>query len=193
MSSCNGIAVVSLVFLTASAWAGAHDYYECTRPDGSGTHFSVNKCASGEIQRKVSDEAAPPPSQSLGVTVGGTVRLESGRGGHFYSTALINGVPIRVVVDTGATLVAISPSAAQRINLDMRQGIRAKSYTANGLAPTVVVKLPSIELGGNKIYNVVGAVTSQELGPGIDALLGMSFLRHFEVNTDGMVMTLRPK
>jgi len=53
--------------------------------------------------------------------------------------------------------------------------------------------LNSVELGGNTVQGVPAVVLSQDLGPQEEALLGMSFLKHFEVNADGYVMTLRPK
>lgn len=183
--------MTGLLFLPCLSWAGSHDYYECTSPDGN-AHFSVDRCTKGEKQRRITDDQAPPASHSLGITSGATVRLESSRS-HFFAKASINGVPMRVVVDTGASTVAISPSAARRANLDMQRGVPVKSYTANGVASAQAIQLQSVELGGNTVRNITGVVMSQELGPDIDALLGMSFLKNFEINTDGMVMTLRPK
>lgn len=182
-----------LLFLAwpALAWAGAYDYYECVAADGS-VAYSVERCGKGEKQRRVADDAAPA-SRPLGAAAGGTVRLESVRGGHFYSTASINGVAVRAVVDTGASLVALSPAAARRVGIDMRRGVQGKSYTANGVAATLGVVLDAVELGGNTVRGVKGAVLSQDMGPDAEVLLGMSFLKHFEVNTDGVVMTLRPK
>jgi len=182
--------VVALLFPLLS-WAGAHDYYECVAADDMVT-YSVERCPKGERQRRLSDDTAPV-SSNLGQSLGGIVRLESGHGGHFYATANINGVPVKVVVDTGATTVAISPKAAMRIGVDTRRGRQAKSYTANGVTPVVAVVLNSVELGGNTVQGVPAVVLSQDLGPQEEALLGMSFLKHFEVNADGYVMTLRPK
>ncbi len=182
---------VLLLVLPGLSWAGAYDYYECVGPDGAAT-YSVERCAKGEKQRRVEDDAAPL-NRSLGAATGGVVRLESGPGGHFYTTAVINGVPMRVVVDTGATLVAVSPTAARRAGIDTRRGVRGTSYTANGTASVVLVVLDSVQLGGNVVRQVRADVLSQDLGPTEEVLLGMSFLKHFEVNSDGYVMTLRPK
>lgn len=173
------------------AWAGAHDYYECVGTGGA-VSYSVERCAKGEKQRRIEDDAAPT-SRSLGAVAGGMVRLESAHGGHFYSTANINGVPVKVVVDTGATTVAISPAAARRVGLDTKRGVAVKSYTANGVAAGTAVTLDTVELGGNVVRGIPCVILAQDLGPQEEALLGMSFLKHFEVNTDGVVMTLRPK
>lgn len=179
------------LLLPLSCLAGAHDYYECVAANGA-ISYSVERCAKGEQQRRVEDNTAPA-SRSLGAAIGGTVKLEGSRGGHFYTTAIINGVPVRAVIDTGASIVSISPAAATRIGVDTRRGVQAKSYTANGTASVTVVTLNSVELGGNVVRNIQGSVLSQELGPDTEVLLGMAFLKHFEVNTDGVVMTLRPK
>ncbi|MGE5467119.1 MAG: TIGR02281 family clan AA aspartic protease [Ignavibacteria bacterium] len=181
----------ALLLLPLLCWAGAYDYYECVGPGGDVSH-SVERCPKGHKQRRIEDDAAPE-TRSLGAVAGGVIRLQSGPGGHFYTTASINGTPMRVVVDTGATDVAISPSAAQRARIDTRRGIRGMSYTANGTTPVTAVLLDSVEFGGNTVRQVRAVVLSQELGPHEEVLLGMSFLRHFEVSTDGALMTLRPK
>jgi aspartyl protease family protein len=180
-----------LLFVPVLAWAGAHDYYECVGPGGD-VSYSVERCPKGQKQRRVEDDTAPV-TQNLGAASGGTMRLQSGPGGHFFATATINGMPMRAVVDTGATLVAISPSAARRAGIDARRGTQGTSYTANGKTPVTLVVLNSVELGGNTVRQVRADILSQDLGPQAEVLLGMSFLRHFEVNTDGVVMTLRPK
>lgn len=182
---------VLLMAMPALCNAGAHDYYECVAADGTAT-YSVERCAKGERQRRIADDAAPT-SRNLGAGGGGTVRLESRGGGHFFATASINGVPVRAMVDTGATTVAISPAAAQRVGVDLKRGKSATYWTANGQSAMTTVVLDVVDLGGNRVRMVPGNVTTQELGPDFDVLLGMSFLKHFEVNTDGVVMTLRPK
>jgi len=184
------LAVLAMWWPVAT-WAGAYDYYECAAADGS-VSFSVERCGKGERQRRLSDDT-PPANHALGQAVGGTVRLESGRGGHFYATAAINGVPVKVVVDTGATTVSIAPKAALRIGLDTTRARPVKSMTANGVAPARAVVLKTVELGGNSVRNVAGLVMSQDMEPDVEVLLGMSFLKHFEVHADGYVMTLRPK
>lgn len=178
------------LLLPLLCWAGPHDYFECTAADGA-TTFSVKPCARGEAQRRLAD-ATPAESRRLG-EAGGLIRLEGSRGGHFYATVRINGVPLRVLVDTGATSVAISPSGARRIGLDPRRGVPLKSHTANGTVSALGVTLDSVELRGHTVHNISGVLMPQELGGQIDVLLGMAFLKHFEVNTDGQLMTLRRK
>lgn len=174
----------------ASAHAGPYDYYECVSPEGWLSH-SVERCPRGDESRRIADNLRPV-SFKLGEGRDQLIRLASGQGGHFYATATINGVPLRVLVDTGATSVAVSPAAAARAGLDRLAFSRGLSQTANGVTPVRIVTAEEVELGGAVVRKVPVTILSKSLG-GEDALLGMSFLRHFEINMTDGIMTLRRK
>ena len=106
---------------------------------------------------------------------GGDVELTANSGGHFETAAEVNGNEIDVMVDTGATLVALTYEDAERAGLylkssDFTQGVR----TANGTAKVAPVTLASITIGDITVRNVKGAVAEQ--GKLHKTLLGMSFL-----------------
>ena len=106
---------------------------------------------------------------------GGDVELTANSGGHFETAAEVNGNEIDVMVDTGATLVALTYEDAERAGLylkssDFTQGVR----TANGSAKVAPVTLSSITIGDITVRNVKGAVA--EPGKLHKTLLGMSFL-----------------
>ena len=108
--------------------------------------------------------------------------------GHFFADGAVNGVPLRFVVDTGATLISLPRSDADRLGIDYRSGRRGSSRTANGVVPVYLVKLDSVKVGGIELHNVDGLVHD---GSGLDqALLGMSFLNRLEMQRDGATMTL---
>ncbi len=108
--------------------------------------------------------------------------------GHFYAQGMVNGVPVRFVVDTGATLVSLPRQDAERLGIDYRSGQRGNSRTANGVVPVYLVKLDSVKVGGIELHNVDALVHE---GGGLDqALLGMSFLNRLEMQRDGATMTL---
>ena len=116
------------------------------------------------------NDANPGPSNS-----GGDVELTANSGGHFETAADVNGNEIDVMVDTGATLVALTYEDAERAGLhlkssDFTQGVR----TANGTAKVAPVTLSSITIGDITVRNVKGAVAEQ--GKLHKTLLGMSFL-----------------
>jgi aspartyl protease family protein len=125
--------------------------------------------------------AAPASAERQSVTLAADPR------GHFITDGAINGVPVRFLVDTGATMVAIPAAEALRLGIDYRRGQPGLSATAGGMVPTYRVKFDSVRLGGIEIANVDGVVLEQ----GLDvALLGMSFLNRVEMKRDGHTMVL---
>jgi len=115
------------------------------------------------------------------------VVLKRGLDGHYRSEALINGEKVDVLVDTGATGVAISQSIADKLNLKSIDAIRTN--TANGDSVGYMVRLNSIKLGGVEAKNV-----SAMIAPGLegDVLLGMSFLGRMDVRLYKGQMTIKP-
>lgn len=115
-----------------------------------------------------------------------TVILKRGLDGHYRAEALINGEKVDVLVDTGATGVAISQSVADKLNLKSLSAVRTN--TANGTAVGYMVRLSSVKLGGVEANNV-----SAMIAPGLegDVLLGMSFLARMDVRLFKGEMTIR--
>ena len=118
----------------------------------------------------------------------GKVTLAADPRGHFYIDGAVNRVPVRFMVDTGATMVSLPQGDADRLGIDYRSGQRGKTRTANGLASVYLVKLDSIRIGNIELHNIDGLVVE---GRGLDqALLGMSFLNRVSMQRDGETMTL---
>lgn len=107
------------------------------------------------------------------------VILDQGQGGHYFAEGAINGQPVRFLVDTGATDVAISESAARRMGLDF--GPRVTVMTAAGPAPAWITRLDTVQVGDLRVGNVRASITP---GLGEEALLGMSFLKHFSIRQE---------
>ena len=119
-----------------------------------------------------------------------TIVLPAGSGGHFYSKALINGKPVQVLVDTGATAVGLGADEAQRLGLDYKSGTAVRMMTANGPAPGWRIKLSSLRVGDVELYDVDAVVTSSNMPM---VLLGNSFLSRFQMTrtNDQMVLVKR--
>lgn len=117
-----------------------------------------------------------------------SVTLAPDARGHFVTDGMVNGVHVRFLVDTGATMVSIPASAAARLGIDYRKGRRGISQTANGVAVVYNVMLDSVTVGDVTIMNVEGLVHE---AAGLDmALLGMSFLSRTEMSREGTNLTL---
>jgi aspartyl protease family protein len=91
------------------------------------------------------------------------------------------------MVDTGATLVAISQGEAERIGLDYRNAPRAMTQTANGAVPVHRINLNAVRVGEVEVANVDAVVIPAQM-PYI--LLGNSFLGRFQMRRDNDVMRL---
>ncbi|HVL36651.1 MAG TPA: TIGR02281 family clan AA aspartic protease [Burkholderiales bacterium] len=115
------------------------------------------------------------------------VTLAADPRGHFLADGAVNGVRVRFLVDTGATLITLPGADALRLGLDYRKGRRGVTRTASGLVPVYHLQLDRVSLGAVELLAVEAMVIEQ----GLDvALLGMSFLNRVEMQRDGDSMTL---
>lgn len=114
-----------------------------------------------------------------------SVVLKRGLDGHYRTEALINGEKVNVLVDTGATGVAISQSVADKLNLKSINAVRTN--TANGESIGYMVRLDSVKIGGVHANNVAAMIA-----PGLDGdiLLGMSFLGRMDIRLYKGEMTI---
>jgi aspartyl protease family protein len=121
------------------------------------------------------------------LAAGHRVVLEADTGGHFVSDGSINGNSTRFMVDTGATLVALSQTEADRLGIAFRDAPRGTAATANGEVPVHRVRLASVRVGSLEVP-MVDAVVLPAAMPHV--LLGNSFLGRVRMNRDGERMTL---
>jgi aspartyl protease family protein len=116
-----------------------------------------------------------------------SITLAADTRGHFVTLGAVNDQPVRFVVDTGATLVALPAADATRAGLDFRKGELALTKTAAGVVPVYKVRLDKVRLGAIELRGVDAVVIEQ----GLDiALLGMSFLSRVDMRHEGQLMTL---
>ena len=113
------------------------------------------------------------------------VVLERRRDSHFSADGMINGHPVHFLVDTGATDVAVSEDLAREIGLEF--GPRVGIMTAAGPVGGWVTRLDSVRVGAFLLNNVRATITP---GLGEQALLGMSFLRHFSIVQEGDTLVI---
>ncbi len=130
------------------------------------------------------------PSRPL-ANAAGEIELRASRNGHFHADARIEGVSTRLLVDTGASMVALSAADAERIGFDLDAlSFNQAVSTANGRAFVARVVLRDVDLGGIRASNVVATVHRDGLG---QSLLGMSFLdRLAGFERRGDILILKP-
>lgn len=124
-------------------------------------------------------DRAPPPrinsAEEPDRSSPGMVELHAGAHGHFSASARINGRPVPVLVDTGASMVALSYEDAESAGIYVRPGdFTARVRTANGIAKVAPVMLDSVSIGDITLYDVRAAVS--EPGRLGTTLLGMTFI-----------------
>ena len=130
------------------------------------------------------------PNQGRQAVVEGGVRqvvLQRNRAGHYLADGRINGRPVRFLLDTGATDVALSAELARELDLDL--GPSSLSRTANGLVETRSARLQSVDVSGIELYDIRAIVLPNMAGD--EVLLGMSFLKHLQLIQDGDQLVLR--
>lgn len=107
--------------------------------------------------------------------------------GHFIVQGRINGGTVQMLLDTGATVVALPAAEAARLGIDYKRGQIGYMNTANGVVPVYRVKLDTVRVGDIELNQIDAVVHEQGLSV---ALLGMSFLNRTAMRRDGEVMTL---
>jgi len=116
--------------------------------------------------------------------------LRASSSGHFFANAALNGVTFPAVIDTGATFVVLNGDQAERMGIDLRQSRRVTTHTANGPVPAYVITLASVQVGEIGLLDVPAMVIEGGAEKLPAVLIGMSFLKHFEMRRAGETMTL---
>lgn len=108
--------------------------------------------------------------------------------GHFTAVGTVNNAPVRFLVDTGASVVALSRSLAMQAGVRLDDGQRALIHTANGMSPAWRVTLNSVQVGDIRLHMVDAVVVEDNQLP--LSLLGMSFMNRTDMRREGDLLTL---
>lgn len=120
--------------------------------------------------------------------VAGEVVLRRANDGHFYADVSVNGTDMRMLADTGASVIALSVADAENAGIDVDQlNFDMRLSTANGMASAARVRLDEVRIG-NIVRQDVTAVVSRGLS---QSLLGMNFfssLSKFQIENDELLL-----
>ncbi len=110
--------------------------------------------------------------------------------GHFEVEARIDGRHLNFMIDTGATVIALTADDAARLGIrPARREYVAEVRTANGTVRAAPARLDRVEVGDLVVHDVAALVMPE--GALSDNLLGLSFLsrlRHFEYSDGKLVL-----
>lgn len=123
-------------------------------------------------------------------TVAGVeTRVQLARDGHFWLRGELNGHPTRFLVDTGATLTAVSAETAQAAGLEARSsGLPVRMQTANGPVAAQLTSIDELRFG-NVTARGLDAIIAPGLGP--TNVIGMNLLSRlasWRVEGDTMIL-----
>jgi aspartyl protease family protein len=137
------------------------------------------------IGKDVTRSPTPPASGF------GPVRLSGDDGGHYFANVEIDGRRIKMLVDTGATLVILTSEDAASLGINPAPSdYNAKIWTVNGDMMTAKTQLREIRVGNILVRDVAALVVPA--GKLKQSLLGMSFLsklKSFEVADRSLILT----
>lgn len=125
------------------------------------------------------------------VATGDGLIVQRSRDGHFWLRARFNGVPLLMMVDTGASNVVLSPNDAEKIGLSSNQlSFTGRADTANGSVSFARATVTSVGIGDQTFFDVPVTVNGAEMQ---GSLLGLTLLDRFaSVEFRGDTLILRP-
>lgn len=135
--------------------------------------------------------ATVPAVHAFAPGEGAPARVQKGLDGHYWADALIEGRAVRVMVDTGASVVALTRNDAARLGLKLtEEDFSGTLLTASGPVRAAPVELQAVAVAGARVERVQALVVERGLP---HSLLGMSYLGRLSAFTATPAsLTLRP-
>lgn len=155
----------------------------------AGTMVDPAKDAPAAAAVKADNAAAVPEVVDSRFSGSGEVRLGRAPDSHFYADVTIDGTTTRMMVDSGASLVALTRADAELLGIDVDAlEIGGSASTAGGTVPLRPVRLDRVEVDGLEVRGVDAAVIDADMP---FSLLGQSYLSKLGgVTVEGDTMTL---
>lgn len=177
-----GVAVGALVLAAIGAAPAAAQVYQWTDSAGV-SHYTTNPDS-------IPDEFLPdvriidasrPPGEAPAAPAGSTIPLTSGS--PIMVAALLNGVALTLMLDTGADRTMLAPAALARAGVETATGRRVRVIGVSGESEGREVTLPRLDIAGARL-GPVAVVAHDVPAAGIDGLLGRDLLDAFTLTVD---------
>jgi len=122
-------------------------------------------------------------------SIDGVTAIPKATDGHFWAEARVNQTVVRFLVDTGASVVALTPEDARRLGVDTARLTYDRDVTtAMGRTKAAYVLIDSVGIGQSRMQNVEALVIRDGLST---SLLGMSYLgrlSRFEATPSSLIL-----
>ena len=191
------LGAIAVLAVVAGAAPAAAELYQWTDRDGV-QHYTSDLATIPEAYRAgARDIGSPrtrdvPAGESGAPSHPGLMRFQSGA--PVVAPVLINGVGLRLMVDTGADRTMVSPAAAARTGLAVEGGrtVRVLGVTGSALAGEMLVA--QMEVAGARV-GPLRVIVLDTPGESLDGLLGRDVLDAFTLTIDGQAgrATLTPR
>lgn len=133
-------------------------------------------------------DTPPPPDPTLGNGMAETVLTRS-PDGHFYADVMINGATVRGMIDTGASVVALTKQDAQKAGMQFDASqFTGTGKTAAGIVALKPVTIDRVALGPLEGHGVEGVIIDADMPV---TLIGQSWLErvgHVTIEGDKMIL-----
>ena len=181
---------VVLAIAVAVALGMAQQMMKMTAARADGQAIAAAAPPDAPAPTPVAPPAPPIVSTALDPAPGpGDAQVLKAADGHFWAQAEVNGRPIRVLVDTGASFVALTRADAEQLGLNPASlTYDAPVATANGRTQAARVQLAYVAVDGARVEQVPAMVLSDGLST---SLLGMSYLgrlSRFEATPTSLIL-----
>jgi predicted aspartyl protease len=191
------IAGLSLLAATALVTPAAADLFQWTDGDGV-RHYTSDLATIPEAYREAArDIGSPrmretPAAEPRREVESGLMRFRSGA--PVVAPVLINGVALRLMVDTGADRTVISPTAAARTGLAVDTGRAVRIVGVAGSAMASEMPVAQMEVAGARV-GPLRLIVLDTPSESLDGLLGRDVLDYFTLTVDSSAgrATLTPR
>ena len=123
-----------------------------------------------------------------GVTASGELLLRADQSGHYRLEGAINGQPVQLLLDTGATRITIPQQVAERLGLTARGSSQVN--TAAGQISVGNGTIETLAMGPLTLYDL--AIFINPAADGDEVLVGMNALGRLELVQKERQLLLRP-
>jgi aspartyl protease family protein len=130
-------------------------------------------------------------SSSFAAADRGEVRVSRDAHNRYLTYGEVNGRRLLMLIDTGATQIALNEEHARLLGLDYRNAPSGQAATAGGMVQAWQVQLERVAVGPITLHQVPAMVLSG--GFPTEVLLGMSYLKHVNLSEQDGVMVLQQK
>lgn len=154
--------------------------------------YDVQKRQTAQLARLITDYANAGNCRATYANGGDRIVI----GENNIVDVTINGARGRMMVDTGATMVAITPSFAARARIVPDEQNMMTTHVVGGTVKQAPGYAQLVEVGKARANNVPLSISTgndSAFGPQLDGLLGMTFLARFTASISGGVLELKPR